>query len=168
MTEENKELLEELTHDRMEEVMRLEADNEAGKIAFNEVATLLKQHSEFARIENETRELEAKIEQDRLTAEFKKAELAAKIEQDRLTAELKKAELEAAVKESELKIAQERKSFWLKVIEIGSAVGIGVFVMPKIKLRNNIQLAQTFAALEKEDYYNGTPYKSLKGLFRFD
>ena len=150
MTEENKKLLEELTHDRMEEVMRLEADNEAGKIAFNEVVSLLKQHSDFARIENETRELEAKIEQDKLTAE------------------LKKAELEAAAKESELKIAQERKSFWLKVIEIGSAVGIGVFVMPKIKLRNNIQLAQTFAALEKEDYYNGTPYKCLKGLFKFD
>lgn len=150
MTEENKKLLEELTHDRMEEVMRLEADNEAGKIAFNEVVSLLKQHSDFARIENETRELEAKIEQDKLTVE------------------LKKAELEAAAKESELKIAQERKSFWLKVIEIGSAVGIGVFVMPKIKLRNNIQLAQTFAALEKEDYYNGTAYKSLKGLFRFD
>lgn len=150
MTVENKELFEELTHDRMEEVMRLEADNEAGKIAFNEVAALLKQHADFARIENETRELEAKIEQDKLNAE------------------LKKAELEAAAKESELKIAQERKAFWLKVIEIGSAVGIGVFVMPKIKLRNNIQLAQTFAALEKEDYYNGTPYKSLKGLFRFD
>ena len=150
MTEENKKLLEELTHDRMEEVMRLEADNEAGKIAFNEVVSLLKQHSDFARIENETRELEAKIEQDKRAAE------------------LKKAELEAAAKESELKIAQERKTFWLKVIEIGSAVGIGVFVMPKIKLRNNIQLAQTFAALEKEDYYNGTPYKSLKGLFRFD
>lgn len=150
MTEENKKLLEELTHDRMEEVMRLEADNEAGKIAFNEVVALLKQHSDFARIENETRELEAKIEQDKLTAE------------------LKKAELEAAAKDSELKIAQERKSFWLKVLEIGSAVGIGVFVMPKIKLRNNIQLAQTFAALEKEDYYNGTPYKSLKGLFRFE
>ena len=161
MTEENKNLLEELTQDRMEEVKRLEADNEAGKIAFNEVVALLKQHSDFARIENETRELEAKIEQDR-------RELEAKIEQDRLNAELKKAELEAAVKESELKIAQERKSFWLKVIEIGSAVGIGVFVMPKIKLRNNIQLAQTFAALEKEDYYNGTAYKSLKGLFRFD
>lgn len=150
MTEENKKLLEELTQDRMEEAMRLEADNEAGKIAFNEVVSLLKQHSDFARIENETRELEAKIEQDRLTVE------------------LKKAELEAAVKESELKIAQERKSFWLKVLEIGATVGIGVFVMPKIKLRNNIQLAQTFAALEKEDYYNGTPYKSLKGLFRFD
>lgn len=150
MTEENKKLLEELTHDRMEEVMRLDADNEAGKIAFNEVVSLLKQHSDFARIENETRELEAKIEQDKLNAE------------------LKKAELEAATKESELKIAQERKEFWLKVLEIGSAVGIGVFVMPKIKLRNNIQLAQTFAALEKEDYYNGTPYKSLKGLFRFD
>ena len=150
MTEENKKLLEELTQDRMEEAMRLEADNEAGKIAFNEVVSLLKQHSDFARIENETRELEAKIEQDKLTVE------------------LKKAELEAAAKESELKIAQERKAFWLKVIEIGSAVGIGVFVMPKIKLRNNIQLAQTFAALEKEDYYNGTPYKSLKGLFRFD
>lgn len=150
MTEDNKKLLEELTQDRMEEAMRLEADNEAGKIAFNEVVALLKQHSDFARIENETRELEAKIEQDKLTAE------------------LKKAELEAAAKESELKIAQERKTFWLKVIEIGSAVGIGVFVMPKIKLRNNIQLAQTFAALEKEDYYNGTPYKSLKGLFRFD
>ena len=150
MTDENKKLLEELTQDRMEEAMRLEADNEAGKIAFNEVVSLLKQHSDFARIENETRELEAKIEQDKLTVE------------------LKKAELEAAAKESELKIAQERKAFWLKVIEIGSAVGIGVFVMPKIKLRNNIQLAQTFAALEKEDYYNGTPYKSLKGLFRFD
>ena len=150
MTEENKKLLEELTHDRMEEVMRLEADNEAGKIAFNEVVSLLKQHSDFARIENETRELEAKIEQDKLNVE------------------LKKAELEAAAKESELKIAQERKTFWLKVLEIGSAVGIGVFVMPKIKLRNNIQLAQTFAALEKEDYYNGTPYKSLKGLFRFE
>lgn len=150
MTEENKKLLEELTHDRMEEVIRLEADNEAGKIAFNEVVSLLKQHSDFARIENETRELEAKIEQDKLNAE------------------LKKAELEAAAKESELKIAQERKTFWLKVLEIGSAVGIGVFVMPKIKLRNNIQLAQTFAALEKEDYYNGTPYKSLKGLFRFE
>lgn len=150
MTEENKKLLEELTHDRMEEVMRLEADNEAGKIAFNEVVSLLKQHSDFARIENETRELEAKIEQDKLTAE------------------LKKAELEAAAKDSELKIAQERKTFWLKVLEIGAAVGIGTFVMPKIKLRNNIQLAQTFAALEKEDYYNGTPYKSLKGLFRFD
>lgn len=136
MTEENKKLLEELTHDRMEEVMRLEADNEAGKIAFNEVVSLLKQHSEFARIENDTRKLEA--------------------------------ELEAAAKESELKIAQERKSFWLKVIEIGATVGVGVFVMPKIKLRNNIQLAQTFAALEKEDYYNGTAYKSLKGLFRFD
>lgn len=150
MTEENKKLLEELTHDRMEEVMRLEADNEAGKIAFNEVVSLLKQHSDFARIENETREMEAKIEQDKLNVE------------------LKKAELEAAAKESELKIAQERKTFWLKVLEIGSAVGIGVFVMPKIKLRNNIQLAQTFAALEKEDYYNGTPYKSLKGLFRFE
>ena len=150
MTEGNRELLEKLTHNRMEEVMRLEADNEAGKIAFNEVVSLLKQHSDFARIENETRELEAKIEQDKLTVE------------------LKKAELEAAAKESELKIAQERKSFWLKVIEIGSAVGIGVFVMPKIKLRTNIQLAQTFAALEKEDYYNGTAYKSLKGLFRFD
>ena len=150
MTDENKKLLEELTHDRMEEVMRLEADNEAGKIAFNEVVSLLKQHSDFARIENETRELEAKIEQDKLNAT------------------LKKAELEAAAKESELKIAQERKAFWLKVLEIGSAVGIGVFVMPKIKLRNNIQLAQTFAALEKEDYYNGTPYKSLKGLFRFE
>ena len=150
MTEENKKLLEELTHDRMEEVMRLEADNEAGKIAFNEVVSLLKQHSDFARIENETRELEAKIEQDKRTAE------------------LKKAELEAAAKESELKIVQERRTFWLKVLEIGSAVGIGVFVMPKIKLRNNIQLAQTFAALEKEDYYNGTPYKSLKALFRFD
>ena len=150
MTEDNKKLLEELTHDRMEEVMRLEADNEAGKIAFNEVVALLKQHSDFARIENETRELEAKIEQDKRTAE------------------LKKAELEAAAKESELKIVQERRSFWLKVLEIGSAVGIGVFVMPKIKLRNNIQLAQTFAALEKEDYYNGTPYKSLKALFRFD
>lgn len=150
MTDENKKLLEELTQDRMEEVKRLEADNEAGKIAFNEVVALLKQHSDFARIENETRELEAKIEQDRLNAE------------------LKKAELEAATRESELKIAQERRSFWLKVIEIGSAVGVGVFVMPKIKLRNNIQLAQTFAALEKEDYYNGTAYKSLKGLFRFD
>ena len=150
MTEDNKKLLEELTHDRMEEVMRLEADNEAGKIAFNEVVALLKQHSDFARIENETRELEAKIEQDKLNAE------------------IKIAELEAATKDSELKIAQERKTFWLKVLEIGSAVGIGVFVMPKIKLRNNIQLAQTFAALEKEDYYNGTPYKSLKGLFRFD
>lgn len=150
MTEENKKLLEELTHDRMEEVMRLEADNEAGKVAFNEVVSLLKQHSDFARIENETRELEAKIEQDKRTVE------------------LKKAELEAATKESELKIAQERRSFWLKVIEIGSAVAIGTFVMPKIKLRNNIQLAQTFAALEKEDYYNGTPYKSLKGLFRFE
>ena len=150
MTEENKKLLEELTYDRMEEVMRLEADNEAGKIAFSEVVSLLKQHSDFARIENETRELEAKIEQDKLTVE------------------LKKAELEAAAKDSEFKIAQERKSFWLKVLEIGATVGIGVFVMPKIKLRNNIQLAQTFAALEKEDYYNGTPYKSLKGLFRFD
>lgn len=150
MTEENKKLLEELTRDRMEEVMRLEADNEAGKIAFNEVVSLLKQHSDFARIENETRELEAKIEQDKLTVE------------------LKKAELEAVAKESELKIAQERKSFWLKALEIGATVGFGVFVMPKIKLRNNIQLAQTFAALEKEDYYNGTPYKSLKGLFRFD
>lgn len=150
MTEDNKKLLEELTHDRMEEVMRLEADNEAGKIAFNEVVALLKQHSDFARIENETRELEAKIEQDKLNAD------------------IKIAELEAAAKDSELKIAQERKTFWLKVLEIGSAVGFGVFVMPKIKLRNNIQLAQTFAALEKEDYYNGTPYKSLKGLFRFD
>ena len=144
MTEDNKKLLEELTHDRMEEVMRLEADNEAGKIAFNEVVSLLKQHSDFARIENETRELEAKIEQDKLNAE------------------LKKAELEAAAKDSELKIAQERKTFWLKVLEIGSAVGIGVFVMPKIKLRNNIQLAQTFAALEKEDYYNGTPLIEIK------
>lgn len=150
MTDENKKLLEELTQDRMEEVMRLDADNEAGKIAFNEVVSLLKQHSDFARIEIEARELEAKIKQDELSAE------------------LKKAELEAAAKESELKIAQERKSFWLKVIEIGATVGIGVFVMPKIKLRNNIQLAQTFAALEKEDYYNGTAYKSLKGLFRFD
>lgn len=150
MTEENKKLLEELTHDRMEEVMRLEADNEAGKIAFNEVVSLLKQHSDLARIENETRELEAKIEQDKLTVE------------------LKKAELEAAAKESELKIAQERKSFWLKVFEVGVTVGFGAFVIPKIKLRNNIELAKTFAALEKEDYYNGTPYKSLKGLFRFD
>ena len=43
MTEENKKLLEELTQDRIEEVMRLEADNEAGKIAFNELASLLKQ-----------------------------------------------------------------------------------------------------------------------------
>ena len=151
MTEGNRELLEKLTRNRMEEVMRLEADNETGKIAFNEVVALLKQHSDFARIENETRELEAKIEQDKLTAE------------------LKKAELEAAAKESELKIVQERKSFLLKLLEIGITVGIGTFVVPKIKLRNNIQLAQTFAALEKEDYYNGTPYKSLsKGVFRFD
>ena len=108
MTEGNRELLEKLTRNRMEEVMRLEADNETGKIAFNEVVALLKQHSDFARIENETRELEAKIEQDKLTAE------------------LKKAELEAAAKESELKIVQERKSFWLKMFEIGIAVGVSI------------------------------------------
>ena len=169
MTEENMELLEELTHDRMEEVMRLEADNEAGKIAFNEVATLL-------RIGNETRELDAKIEHDKRTDELKKAELEAKIEQDKRADEIKKAELEskkaeldAAAKEAELKLAQERRMFWLKVFEIGSAVVLGAFVMPKIKLKNNIELAQTFAAIEKEDYFNGTPYKSLsKGVFRYD
>ena len=169
MTEENMELFEELTHDRMEEVMRLEADNEAGKIAFNEVATLL-------RIGNETRELDAKIEHDKRTDELKKAELEAKIEQDKRADKIKKAELEskkaeldAAAKEAELKLAQERRMFWLKVFEIGSAVVLGAFVMPKIKLKNNIELAQTFAAIEKEDYFNGTPYKSLsKGVFRFD
>ena len=169
MTGENMELFEELTHDRMEEVMRLEADNEAGKIAFNEVATLL-------RIGNETRELDAKIEHDKRTDELKRIELEAKIEQDKRTDELKKADLdaqkadrEAAAKELELKIAQERRMFWLKVFEIGSAVVIGTYVMPKIKLKNNIELAQVFSAIEKEDYFNGTPYKSLsKGVFRFD
>lgn len=180
MTDENMELFEELTHDRMEEVMRLDADNEAGKIAFNEVATLL-------RIGNETRELDAKIEHDKRTDELKRIELEIKIELDRRSAalreeefhsreevaareaELRKLELEAAARETELKLAQERRMFWLKVFEIGSAVVLGAFVMPKIKLKNNIELAQTFAAIEKEDYFNGTPYKSLsKGVFRFD
>lgn len=169
MTEENKELLEELKHDRMEEVMRLEADNEAGKIAFNEVTTLV-------RLDNETRELDAKIEHDKRTDELKKAELDAQIERDKRADEIKKAELEtrkaeldAATKEAELKLAQERRMFWLKVFEVGTAVVIGTYVMPKIKLKNNIELAQVFSAIEKEDYFNGTPYKSLsKGVFRFD
>lgn len=150
MTEENKKLLEELTQDRMEEVMRLEADNEAGKIAFNEVVSLLKHHTEVARIENEARSIEAKIEQDKLDAE------------------LKKAEFEASSKEVELKLAHERRVLFTDVMKWGVALAVTTLVVPAIKLRNNINLAQTFAALEKEDYYNGTPYKSLKGLFRFE
>ena len=150
MTEENKNLLEELTQDRMEEVMRLDADNESSKIAFNEVVALLKHHTEVAKIENDARELDARIEQDKLNAE------------------LKKVELEAATKEAELKIAQERRVLISDIMKWGIALVATTFIVPAIKQRNNINLAQTFAALEKEDYYNGTPYKSLKGLFRFD
>lgn len=150
MTEENKKLLEELTQDRMEEVMRLEADNEEGKVVFNEVVSLLKHHTEVARIENETRSIEAKIEQDKLDAE------------------LKKAEFEASSKEAELKLAHEKRALLTDVMKWGIALVVTTLVVPAIKLRNNINLAQTFAALEKEDYYNGTPYKSLKGLFRFE
>ena len=162
MTEENKELLEELKHDRMEEVMRLEADNEAGKIAFNEVVTLLK-------IDNETRKLDADIELEKAKLDAAAKEAERKNEQDKRAAELEKAKLEAAVKEAELKIAQERRMFWLKVFEIGTAVVIGTFVMPKIKKRDNIEMAHVFTALEKEDYYNGTPYKSLsRNVFTFN
>ena len=162
MTEETKELLEELTRDRMEEAMRLEADNEAGKIAFDEAARLLK-------LANETLKLEVEIELDRRAAALREEEFHSREEKEALAAEIRKLELEQAARDAELKIALERRTFWLKAFEIGAAVVLGAFVMPKIKLKNNIELAQVFSALEKEDYYNGTPYKSLsKGVFRFD
>lgn len=50
------------------------------------------------------------------------------------------------------------------------AVGLGImtFVAPMIKHGNNKDLALTFANLEREDVYGMTPYKSLKGMFRYD
>lgn len=81
--------------------------------------------------------------------------------------QIEMAKFEASVQESKAKVAAEKRTMVVDVAKWAVGLTVATYAAPKIQNFFNKDLAQTFAALEKEDFYNMTPYKSLKGLFRF-
>lgn len=75
---------------------------------------------------------------------------------------------EAATADARARQTQEIRALVVDVFKWGIGLGLTVFVAPKIKSTLNKDLAVTFANLEREDVYGMTPYKSLKGIFRYD
>lgn len=82
--------------------------------------------------------------------------------------QLELMKLEAAANDARAKQTQEIRALVADIFKWGVGIGLTVFVAPKIKNSLSKDLAVTFANLEREDVYGMTPYKSLKGMFRYD
>lgn len=75
---------------------------------------------------------------------------------------------EADVADARARQMQEIRAMVADLFKWGVGLGLTVFVAPKIKNALSKDLAMTFANLEREDVYGMTPYKTLKGMFRYD
>ena len=79
---------------------------------------------------------------------------------------LMKCEADAA--DARARQTHEIRTLVSNMVMWGVGLGLTVFVSPMIKNALSKDLATTFANLEREDVYGMTPYKTLKGMFRYD
>ena len=75
---------------------------------------------------------------------------------------------EANTADARARQMQELRALCADIFKWAVGLGLATFVAPKIKNTLSKDLALTFANLEREDVYGMTPYKSLKGMFRYD
>ena len=75
---------------------------------------------------------------------------------------------EANVADARARQTHELRALGADLFKWGVGLGLTLFVAPYFKTLLNKDLAVTFANLEREDVYGMTPYKSLKGVFRYD
>lgn len=75
---------------------------------------------------------------------------------------------EADTADARARQTHELRALAADLFKWGVGLGVMAFAAPYFKTILNKDLALTFANLEREDVYGMTPYKSLKGLFRYD
>ena len=80
--------------------------------------------------------------------------------------EIMKYEADAA--DARARQTQEIRAMVADIFKWAVGLGVATLVAPKIKNTLSKDLAMTFASLEREDVYGMTPYKTLKGMFRYD
>ena len=75
---------------------------------------------------------------------------------------------EANIADAHARQTQEIRAMVADIFKWAVGLGVATLVAPKIKNTLSKDLAMTFASLEREDVYGMTPYKTLKGMFRYD
>lgn len=168
MNEENKQLLDEVIADRLEQALQLKAEDEGFNIVFKQAMDAIDRRLELSKIEASDEQALKKqelAEQD-MQKKYELAEEELKKKQEQLEQEARRQEFA----ELELKQKQERAEKDMKIgwILKGVELGLLVVVVPIIRYRTNKGYAKLLCNFEKDYTFTTSGGRSLSRLFKFD
>lgn len=167
MNDENKQLLDKVIKNRLEQALKSKADDEGINIAFKQAMDALDRQLELSKIddsyEQTTKKQELAEEEMRKKLELAEQELLHK--QMLLDQEMEKQKLaeEELLKKQEL-ARKEAKIGW--IIRVAELV-LTTVVASTIQHRNNMRYAKVMCNFEKDYTFTTTAGRSMSRLFQF-
>ena len=153
MNEENRELLGQVTKNRLEKARDADPNTEEGKVAFKEAMEAVDRELNMMKIDNSSTDALGQLSLERTKAKNSQDELIARREMD---AKRQTSEDEHRKKES-------KRNFWIRVVEIGTAA----VVAPVIGYGIKKGFAKMICTFEKDYTFTTTAGRSFGSFFRF-
>lgn len=167
MNDENKQLLDKVIKNRLEQALKSKAEDEGVNIAFKQAMDAIDRRLELSKIDDsyEQTRIKQELADEETHKKLELAEQELKHKQKLLDQEIKKQKLaeQELLNKQELAAKEAKISWMIRVAELAAVT----LIVPIMQHRCNMRYAKTMCNFEKDYTFTTTAGRSMSRLFKF-